>query len=874
MTAWGRSDSTDERNGGADFRALFESAPGLYLVLEPNFSIAAVSDAYLAATMTERRSIVGRGIFDVFPDNPDDPATEGVRNLKASLERVRATRQRDSMPVQKYDIRRPDSEGGGFEERYWSPSNSPVCNPDGSLKYIIHAVEDVTEFVRAKRSGGEQRELAEELRLKTERMESEIFARGREVADASRQLKEANAELAILYERTKELDRLKTEFFANVSHELRTPLALILGPAEKLLSSPDVSSKHRVDLELVVRNARLLLKHVNDLLDAAKLEAGKMAVTYVETDVGSLVHLCAGQFDSFARERNVQYSVVAEDVSAAVDPDKLQRILLNLLSNAFKFTPAGGKIRCLLKRDSDAPRMTLEVSDTGPGVPPDQREAVFERFRQLEGGTTRRFGGTGLGLAIVREFTTLQGGAVTLDEAPGGGARFTVTLPLAPPRGVEVLPRSSRPTSGAEVQSSLAEIGTRHEEGVASTWNNDPMLPLVLVVEDNEEMRRFIAETLSSEYRVATARDGGEGMGKALAQRPALVISDVMMPGHSGEELVRSIRRHRELDSTQIVMLTARTDEDLRLRLLREGAQDFILKPFRVEELLARVRNLVAAAQTAYFADANALLVERYRRANIELERTHQELQQTQATLIQSAKMASLGTLVAGIAHEINNPLSFALSHVSTALRSLDAVRRDGASLSPSQSEQWERAEHRLREMTIGLERIRDLVLKLRTFSRIDEGERKHVRIRECVDSVLTLLGHRLGDRTNVVTRVSEFDVVECYPTLLNQALMNLVANAIDAIADAGTITIDVSVASDGYVVDVSDTGPGIPEHLRDRVLEPFFTTRPVGQGTGLGLSITDSIVRKHGGTMEFGDAEGGGARVTLRMPPLQRATD
>jgi two-component system NtrC family sensor kinase len=264
------------------------------------------------------------------------------------------------------------------------------------------------------------------------------------------------------------------------------------------------------------------------------------------------------------------------------------------------------------------------------------------------------------------------------------------------------------------------------------------------------------------------------------------------------------------------------------------------------------------------YGEANAEL----RRLNEQLRAAYAELQAKQLQLVQSAKMASLGELVAGIAHEINNPLAFMISHLATAGASLAKVQAElERAAQPTAREHLERACDRLRESELGAERIRKLVLKLRTFSRLDEGDRKAVSVAECVASVITILVHRLEGRIRVDTRFGYPDVVECFPGLLNQAIMNLVANAIDAIEGDGVISITTGADGDYYLIVVSDTGRGIPEELRQRVLEPFFTTKPTGLGTGLGLSITYSIVQTHGGTLELAPKEGGGTVATIRLP-------
>jgi len=406
----------------------------------------------------------------------------------------------------------------------------------------------------------------------------------------------AKEKITQLYDKTLELDELKSQFFANVSHELRTPLTLILAPLEQRLRRPasaDFPVAERRETELMLRNARLLYRHVTDLLDAAKLEAGRMTLVWSRLDLARLVRAMAGHFESLAAERQIDYTVsVPQTLTAELDAEKLQRVLLNLLSNAFKFTPVGGAIA--LRLSAADGQVLLEVQDNGSGVPAALRQDVFERFRQGEGDAQRRHGGTGLGLAIVKDFIELHGGTVTADEAPGGGALFSVRLPLTAPAGTtlgapsaldEVIDRQAIEELGA--QPSLATASEMPAAGVDA--------PLVLVVEDNADMNGFIAATLRPHFRVASAFDGRDGLDKALSLHPDLILADVMMPVMSGDEMVIELRRQPAMANVPIVMLTAKADDELRVRLLKEGIQQYLNKPFAVAELLAQVGGLVSA---------------------------------------------------------------------------------------------------------------------------------------------------------------------------------------------------------------------------------------------------------------------------------------
>ena len=504
-------------------------------------------------------------------------------------------------------IQMQDIQGKPFwEARWWQVSaetvqrQKEVCTLAAKGEFIRYDVEIYG------RSGGDETIIIDYSLFPVKDNEGRVvflLAEGRNITEkkkADAEIARKSQELEQLLARVRELDELKSEFFANVSHELRTPLALILGPTEKILAEAQgLSAIHRRDLQVVRRNAITLLKHVNDLLDISKLDADKMVTSYASSDLAQLVKIVSGHFDALAPDRDIRFVVdTPPTFPAEVDPDKVERIILNLLSNAFKFTPPGGRVRVALQA-VDGDRALISVQDSGPGVEPDQRAFIFERFRQGGDAPNRQFGGTGLGLSIAKDFVKLHGGEISVADAPGNGALFQVVLPVKAPEGWHVRPMGNAGESLLNLKDILK--GTIEElQPVAITAATEmPAMAdgraLALVVEDNPEMSNFIADNLKGDFNVVRAFDGEEGLRKAQQMMPDLIISDIMMPKLSGAQMVARLREDPSLDSIPILILSAKSDDELRLRLLANGVQDYLTKPFAAQELITRSRNLVTS---------------------------------------------------------------------------------------------------------------------------------------------------------------------------------------------------------------------------------------------------------------------------------------
>jgi two-component system, NtrC family, sensor kinase len=419
----------------------------------------------------------------------------------------------------------------------------------------------------------------------------------------------------------------------------------------------------------------------------------------------------------------------------------------------------------------------------------------------------------------------------------------------------------------------------------------------LLAIDDSPTYLEYLVEALHSEgYEVTSAASGGEALRLIADAVFDCIMVDLIMPDMDGAEVCRRInQQERERIGGRpaaIIMLTSRDNQEDMTRGLEAGADDFVGKSSDIAVLKARIRALlrrkffqeenqriieelkqkeleaVRSRAEREAAEAKASMAEKLTEINRELEETNRRLKEAQTHLIQAEKMASLGQLVAGIAHEINNPLAFVLNNIFVVEQGLAGLAEE-ASRNPDRGgvPRIEKLRTRVSEIHEGAERVKDLVSKLRTFSRLDEGKFKVVDVHESIESVLLFLRHKTEGRIEVERQYGAVPKLSCFAGELNQVLMNVIANAIDSIEGRGRITLTTAEQAGDFVIRVRDTGNGIPETIRNRIFEPFFTTKPVGRGTGLGLAISYGIIQAHKGSIDFWSKEGEGTEFVVKIP-------
>ncbi|NML65453.1 response regulator [Hymenobacter sp. RP-2-7] len=456
-----------------------------------------------------------------------------------------------------------------------------------SLEVQLQHVEQLSARNLAQET--ERRQL---ISAQNERLEATVHARTVEISRQNHTLAAQRDEILAQADRLRALDREKTRFFTNITHEFRTPLTLMLGPAAHIASSTREPAT-RQQAKLVQRNAQRLLHLINQLLDLSRLEAGQQVLHPAPGDVTSFVRGLAGSFESLAQQRGVGYTFEADPpaLHAEFDADKLEKVVVNLLANAFKFTPPAGTVAVQLRGQtplgSTRPGwVELTVRDTGSGIAPEQLPHVFNRFYQTDGSSTREQEGTGIGLALTKELVELHDGTIALASEVGQGTTAVVWLPLAASNAP-----APAPAAGPAVPVAAPLVEAKRPPAPPSE------APLLLLLEDNADMRAYLRTILATDYQLLEAENGALGVALAVEQLPDLVLTDAMMPRLDGYGVCRTLKQDERTSHIPVVLLTAKADLPSKLQGLDTGADAYLTKPFQRAELLAQLRNLVHGRQ-------------------------------------------------------------------------------------------------------------------------------------------------------------------------------------------------------------------------------------------------------------------------------------
>ncbi|MDB5406769.1 MAG: sensory box sensor histidine kinase/response regulator [Rhodospirillales bacterium] len=554
-----------------DFRLLFESAPGLYLVLRPDLMIVAASDSYIEATMTRRDKIVGRNLFEAFPDDPDDPSATGMRNLHASLQRVIKTGLPDVMAVQKYAIRRGD---GDFEERHWSPVNTPVFGADKALAYIIHRVEDVTEFIRLTQAGGEQQRVAAELLSRSEQIEAEIVQRAQQLQEANDRLRDANEQLSTSQATVNQVQKLEAvgQLTGGIAHDFNNLLTVIIGNIDLLEADVADREAGRRMMATIRRSAERGARLTRQLLAFSRQQTLKPETCNLNA---VLIELDAAIKRSLGDAVMVRTKLNPALWPCNIDIAQFDTAILNVVANASDAMPQGGTLSLTTRNVAVEPADVAELgdirpgryvavalADTGVGMSPDALARAFDPFF-----TTKGVGkGSGLGLSQLYGFVMQSGGHVTLDSEPGRGTVVTIYLPH---------------TTQVSEQS----------QGDAPEPPRIKGAETVLVVEDDADVLDVAVATLTDlGYRILLAYNGLEALQILERDEPIdLLFTDIVMPsGISGVQLAREARRLRQ--DIKVLMTSGYTTQTLAQEYGANKEYQIITKPYRQSELAEQVR--------------------------------------------------------------------------------------------------------------------------------------------------------------------------------------------------------------------------------------------------------------------------------------------
>ncbi len=681
--------------------------------------------------------------------------------------------------------------------------------------------------------------------------------------------------------RLKQVDKLKDEFLANTSHELRTPLNGIIGLAESLMDGVGgpQSNNSLANLAMIVSSGKRLSNLVNDILDFSKLKHSNLVLKTAAVDLYSMVEVVLTLSRPLLADKPLKLiNAVSEALPAAqADEDRLGQILHNLVGNAIKFTDVG---EVTVSAVQVADGLTIRVSDSGIGIKESQFDTIFVSFEQLEGETERRYSGTGLGLSVSKQLVELHHGTLTVESELGVGSTFNFTLPLANAQTSAENSAEKKPAIGQAV-ARLHSIEQDRPLIMPLLADSDSSRFRVLVVDDEPINRQVLHNHLSLQnYQLVEASDGEQALSIIAQSDPFdLILLDIMMPRVSGYEVCTQLRRSFAVNDLPVIFLTAKNQVADMMQSFAVGANDYLSKPISKHELLTRVETHLK------FLDINRNLETKVLERTQALEQKNREIRVAQQQMVQSAKMASLGTLTAGVAHEINNPTNFV--HVSVQNLHIDLSRfnrfiidlaGDDADedVLDSFKQQFQPLYQHLDTIQSGTKRIKAIVEDLRMFSQLDAAEHKNAKITVLLNATVNLIRSQYLETIEFVTDFAVIPELYCYPAQLNQVFMNLIVNACEAIAEKqyqtdtiikGKVVICCRQLTDSVAITIEDNGAGMTAQTQSQLFEPFYTTKKVGDGTGLGLSIAYGIVQKHHGELSVNSTSGNGSTFLLKLP-------